>query len=66
MRMVRTQQRDTVDLLSWRHFGDTSMVEAILDANPGLAAMGIILPHGIEVALPDRVNPVTTGQNLWD
>lgn len=65
---VRAQQYDTVDLLCWRHYGRTQgMTEAVLAANPGLADIGPVLPHGLAVELPDLV-PVTTAQTvqLWD
>ncbi len=51
---LRTHQGDTLDLLLWRGLGRTAgIVEAVLDANPGLAAMGIVLPGGMLVEVPD-------------
>ncbi len=48
------QQNDTVDALCWRYYGRTAgAVEAVLTANPGLAAMGPVLPMGTRVAMPD-------------
>ena len=47
MQTVRAQQGDTVDQIAYRHYGDSTMVEAILDANPGLAKHGTHLPHGL-------------------
>lgn len=65
---VRSQQSDTVDQLCWRHLGRTAaVVEALLDINPGLAALGPILPTGTLVTLPDI--PITTTRptvQLWD
>ena len=66
MAVVRTQQDDTVDLIAWRHYGDTSMVEAILAANPGLAAHGATLPLGLAVTLPPAVKPTSRTITLWD
>jgi phage tail protein X len=66
MKTVRAQQNDTVDLIAFRHYGDSSMVEAILEANPGLARLGIHLPHGTEINLPDRKVTPSRGVNLWD
>tara|TARA_R110000751_G_scaffold52823_1_gene114830 strand:- start:698 stop:898 length:201 start_codon:yes stop_codon:yes gene_type:complete len=66
MKTVRTQQGDTVDDIAYRHYGDTTMVQAILEANRGLARYGIILPHGIEITLPDRVQQTRTDIQLWD
>ncbi|KGT95261.1 tail protein X [Erwinia typographi] len=65
---VRALQYDTVDALCWRHYGRTQGVtEQVLQANPGLAGYGPVLPHGLEVELPD-VAPAVTSQTvqLWD
>lgn len=69
MATIRTQQHDTVDALCWRHYGRTAGVtEAVLDANPGLADHGSILPQGIVVTLPDAQPAAAQRQmvNLWD
>ena len=66
MEVVRAQQKDTVDLLAYRHYGDTDMVEAILEANPGLAKYGTHLPHGLQVKLPERKVTPSRGVNLCD
>lgn len=66
MQTVRAQQGDTVDLIAYRHYGDSTMVEAILDANPGLAKHGTHLPHGLQVKLPERKVTPKRGVNLWD
>jgi len=43
------------------------VVEAVLDANPGLAELGAILPHGTAVELPDvQSSPVAETINLWE
>lgn len=71
--IVRAQQNDTLDLLCWRHLGQTAgVVEAALAMNPGLAELGAILPHGQLVSLPDPATPASTtaktvpSVNLWD
>lgn len=67
--LVRTHQGDTVDLLCFRHFGRTQgLVEAVLELNPGLADHGPILPHGLQVQLPDTPTPPTNTPllRLWD
>lgn len=67
---VRAQQNDTLDLLCWRYLGQTAdIVEAALELNPGIAALGPILPHGHIVTLPDQVSaPSKQNQTvqLWD
>lgn len=65
----RTQQNDTVDTLCWRHYGRTAgVVEAVLDANPGLAAQGPTLPAGLLVTLPEQQTAAPERQtvSLWD
>lgn len=64
---VLARQSETVDQIAARCYdGDTSMVAAILEANPGLAALGALLPHGTAVVLPERVAPTQTRISLWD
>ncbi|EPV8688032.1 tail protein X [Pseudomonas aeruginosa] len=65
----RTQQNDTVDALCWRHYGRTAgVVEAVLDANPGLADKGPTLPAGLLVTLPEQQAAAPEQQmvSLWD
>jgi phage tail protein X len=65
---VTAIEGDTVDLLCQRHLGRTAAVaEAVLATNPGLAALGPILPLGTPVDLPDVVAaPPPTLVQLWD
>ena len=51
----------SVDLLIWREYRRPmpGLVEQVLDKNPGLAALGPILPVGTLVKLPiDKPAPV--------
>lgn len=68
--LVRAQQNDTLDLLCWRHLRATAgVVEATLELNPGIAALGPILPHGQVIRLlePDTTTTQTTQTvQLWD
>lgn len=51
---VRSEQGETLDLALWRATGRTAgIVEAVFDANPGLAALGDILPPGTLIEVPD-------------
>lgn len=62
-------QGDTVYLICWRRYGTTANVtEAVYEANPGLADLGPILPHGHLITLPpiQQVAPVNTELALWD
>lgn len=68
---VRAEQGDTVDALCWRHLGATAgLTEQVYELNPGLAALGAVLPMGTLVTLPDQVqaasNTDTTIIQLWD
>lgn len=48
------RQGDTLSAICWRHYGRTEgVVERVLEANPGLALAGPVLPHGTRVTLPD-------------
>lgn len=68
MKTVYAQQGDTVDQICQRYYGRTGgITEAVLEANPGLADAGVILPHGKAVKLPDIAPPAKTQTvQLWD
>ena len=57
------QQGDTLDMICARYYGRTEGVfESVLAANPGLAELGAVLPHGTVVELPDvQSSPVICG-----
>ncbi|MCY1226361.1 Phage Tail Protein X [compost metagenome] len=65
---VRTFQGDTVDSVCQRIYGRTAGVtEAIFEANPGLADLGPVLPHGTVIDLPDTPpQPAVQRVQLWD
>ncbi len=62
------QQEDTVDLMCWRYYGRTeSVLEQVLLANPGLADVGVMLPHGYAVEMPEITDAtVRETVQLWD
>ncbi|MDH1587003.1 tail protein X [Stutzerimonas stutzeri] len=69
MASLSAQQGDTVDAICWRHYGRTAgVVEQVLDANPGLADLGPVIPHGTQVLLPEQAVRAEQRQmvNLWD
>ena len=65
----RALQGETLDALCQRVLGRTeSVVEATLEANPGLADLGPVLPQGWPVNLPDTTQAVqseTATVQLW-
>lgn len=66
---VIAHQGDSVDSLCWRHLGSSADVEQVFEDNPGLAALGAILPEGTPVSLPDATATSTSPQKLiqlWD
>lgn len=68
MDQVRAHQGDTLDALVWRHYGRTAgVVEQVLEANPGLADLGPILPHGHPVNMPTAPAQAENSAmvNLW-
>lgn len=69
--IVTALQHDTVDAICYRIYGSTvGHVEAVLEANPGLSALGTVLPMGTQVIVPDpaetEATTDTTIINLWD
>lgn len=58
-RAVIEREDMTVDLVVWLHFGrqDERLVERTFEMNPGLAALGPILPVGTEFELPEASKP---------
>jgi P2-like prophage tail protein X len=60
---------DEVEMLS--QFSTTDLrgiVEQVLDANPGIASLGTVLPSGVALSLPEisaKTEDVATVQ-LWD
>lgn len=64
-----TKQGETVDLACYSHYGRTrDVTEAVLDANPGLAALGPILPMGTTIIMPiiDTTSQAAQLVSLWD
>ena len=53
-------------LLAFTRFGVHGMEVAILEANPGLAAMDPVLPAGLALRIPvPEVKDRTAFQNIW-
>lgn len=68
MNTATTRDGDTVDQVLWRTLGRTSGVtEATLELNPGLAALGAVLPAGVLITLPAVTTPAPVRETvkLW-
>ena len=64
-----TSDGDTADYIAWKHYGtqDGRVVERLVQANPGLADRGPVLPAGVLIDLPELPDQgVTSGVRLWD
>lgn len=61
-------QGDTLDMICARYYGRTEgVVEGVLSANPGLAELSLLLPHGTRVELPEiQTSTRAESINLWD
>ena len=69
IRTLTTIDGDTADLVAFRTYGVTAgATEALLSANPGLAARGAVLGQGVVIVLPDLPAVVMGGPvvRLWD
>jgi phage tail protein X len=66
---IAALQGETIDALCWRHYGSTNgTVEAVLEANPGLADDGVMLPMGTIVEMPalSKAGPTKQLLQLFD
>ncbi len=69
MTQVISIQGDSVDSVCWRYYGRSSgVVEQVLQANPHLAQLDIILPIGTPINLPiiDTPTKQKVSVQLWD
>ncbi|MDZ4370113.1 MAG: tail protein X [Phenylobacterium sp.] len=68
-RVVKALQGEPIDRLVWRVTGlGSPAIEAVLAANPGLAAVGHALPEGLEVTIPEIASAPAQAPmlQLWD
>lgn len=67
MLTYRTSDGDTLDWICHKHYGRADAVTTVLEANPGLAAMGPVYPAGLIIRLPELPTAKTkTLIHLWD
>lgn len=65
----RARKGESLDALVWRVLGRTAgAVEAVMEANPGIAEVGAALPEGRLVSLPVTAAAETRAPliQLWD
>ena len=63
---IRTSDGDVLDVLCYRAYGTLAgTVEAVLDANPGLAARRQPYASGVEIFLPDLTPARDEPIQLW-
>ncbi|NHN77682.1 phage tail protein [Azotobacter chroococcum] len=63
---MRTADGDILDTLCHRHYGHLNgTVEAVLDANPGLAEIRQPYSSGVEILLPDLPAVKAETIRLW-
>ena len=63
-----TKNGDVLDAICYAYYGFTvGAVEAVYGDNPALASMGMVLPAGVLIVLPDLTQPATTTEalRLW-
>jgi phage tail protein X len=65
---VSARAGEPLDALVWRTNGSAD-VEPVLEANPGLAALGAFLPEGTPVLIPETAPAAAAAAQLvqlWD
>lgn len=65
--VYRTEEGDMLDDIAFKIYHDETMITSILQANPGLVEMPLVLPYGVEIILPDApIKPVQKAiDNVW-
>ncbi|KOR19302.1 tail protein X [Burkholderia cenocepacia] len=63
---LRTSDGDVLDTLCYRYYGTLQgTVEAVYDANPGLANQRQPFVSGVEIVMPDLDAPRVESVQLW-
>lgn len=66
---VRLPDGERLDRIAKALFGSErdGATETLLDANPGLAGLGPVIPAGTVIAVPDEVTaPADATQRIWE
>ncbi|MGB0960237.1 MAG: tail protein X [Halocynthiibacter sp.] len=66
MSTYTTIEGDMIDAICKDHYGTETMLETVMDANPGLSRLGPKLPRGVTVLLPPKpADKTKTPLRLW-
>ena len=68
VRYYHSKDSDTADAIAWAIYGrqDQRLVETLIDANPGVADLGPVLPAGLRLVVPDAPDPPQVREvRLW-
>jgi phage tail protein X len=64
--IYRCKEGDMLDWICWKHYGrQSTAVEAVLEANPGLAEEGPMFSAGTLITLPDLEEPELDIVRIW-
>jgi len=67
MARYQTRDGDMLDMICYRHYGRQSeAVEAVLEANRGLADKGPVFAAGLIIDLPALSTPEAKVIQIWD
>lgn len=61
-----TVKGDMLDAICFKRYQTLSVLSQVLDANPGLAAHGPLLPEGLTIFLPEFDTKKEAVVSLWD
>lgn len=67
MARYRTKENEALDWICFQHYRDSNVIPRVLEANPGLADYGELLPAGLVIELPELPSaPLQDTIRLWD
>lgn len=65
--VYKTRDGDVLDAICCEYYGTEQVVTQVLDANVGLADIGVVYESGIDIILPDIDMPTEEQEtSLWD
>lgn len=65
--LVQSIEGDTLDRIAWEHYGERpGALEAVFEANPHAVGLGLVLPVGTAVTLPELEERADARISIWD